>query len=77
MNIRPGMIIESVDGQAIAPGMDIAQALNRKAGKPVLLVVADGEKKTDVVAKPITLAEEGRAALRADGCAGTRKRSTG
>ena len=60
MNIRPGMIIESIDGQAIAPGMDIAQVLNRKAGKPVLLVVADGEKKTDVVAKPITLAEEGR-----------------
>ncbi len=60
MNVRPGMIIESVDGQAIAPGQDIAQFLNRKAGKPVLLVVADGEKKTDVVAKPITLAEENR-----------------
>ena len=60
MHLRPGMIIESVDGQAIAPGVDIAQVLNRKAGKPVLLVVADGEKRTDVVAKPITLAEEGR-----------------
>ena len=60
MDIKPGMIIESVDGQAIAPGMDIAQALNRKAGKPVLLVVADGAKKTEVVTKPITLAEENR-----------------
>jgi Tol biopolymer transport system component/C-terminal processing protease CtpA/Prc len=60
MNVKPGMIIESVDGQAIAPDKDIAQFLNRKAGKPVLLVVADGDKKTDVVAKPITLAEESR-----------------
>jgi len=60
MDIRPGMIIESVDGQAIVPGMDIARALNRKAGKPVLLVVVDGAKKTEVVTKPITLAEENR-----------------
>jgi len=60
MDIRPGMIIEAVDGQAIAADMDIAQALNRKAGKPVLLVVADGAKKTEVVTKPITLAEENR-----------------
>jgi C-terminal processing protease CtpA/Prc len=40
--------------------MDIAQVLNRKAGKPVLLVVADGAKKTEIVAKPITPAEENR-----------------
>jgi len=60
MNIKPGMIIESVDGQPITPDTDIAQFLNRKAGKPVLLGVADGVKKTDVVTKPITLAEENR-----------------
>ena len=60
MDVKPGMIIESVDGQAIAAGMDIAQALNRKAGKPVLLVVTEDAKKTEVVAKPITLAEENR-----------------
>ena len=60
MDVKPGMIIESVDGQAIAAGMDIAQVLNRKAGKPVLLVVADGAKKTEVVTKPVTLAEENR-----------------
>jgi C-terminal processing protease CtpA/Prc len=60
MDVRPGMIIESVDGQAIAADMDIAQVLNRKAGKPALLVVADGAKKTEAVAKPITLAEENR-----------------
>jgi C-terminal processing protease CtpA/Prc len=60
MDIRPGMIIESIDGVGVAAGMDIAQLLNRKAGKPVLLVVADGAKKTEVVAKPVTLAEENR-----------------
>jgi len=60
MAVKPGSIIESVDGQAITPSMDIAQVLNRKAGTPVLLVVADGDKKTDVVTKPITLAEENR-----------------
>jgi tricorn protease len=60
MTIKPGMIIESVDGQAIVPTMDIAQLLNRKAGKQVLLVVADGTTKTDVVAKPVSLGAEGR-----------------
>ncbi len=60
MSIKPGMIIESVDGQVVTPDTDIAQFLNRKAGKPVLLGVADGDKKTDVVTKPITLAEENR-----------------
>jgi len=60
MNVRPGMIIDAVDGLAIAPAMDIAQVLNRKAGKPVLLSVSDGQKRTEVVVKPITLAEENR-----------------
>ena len=60
MDVRPGMIIESIDGEAIAADMDIAQVLNRKAGKPVLLVVADGAKQTEIVTKPITLAEENR-----------------
>jgi len=60
MSIKPGMIIESVDGQAITPDTDIAQFLNRKAGKPLLLGVADGVKKSDVITKPITLAEENR-----------------
>lgn len=58
--VKPGMIIEAVDGQTIAADKDPAQYLNRKAGKRTLLVVADGEKKIDVVVKPITLGEEGR-----------------
>jgi Tol biopolymer transport system component/C-terminal processing protease CtpA/Prc len=60
ISVAPGAIIESVDGQPITPATDIAQLLNRKAGKPVLLTVAAGGKTADVVAKPITLAEENR-----------------
>ncbi len=60
MNVKPGMLIESIDGQPIAADMDIAVLLNRKAGKPVLIVVADGEKKSEIVTKPISMAEENR-----------------
>jgi C-terminal processing protease CtpA/Prc len=60
MNVKPGMIIESIDGVPIAPDRDIAQLLNRRAGRSVLLLVADGERKMDVVAKPVSLGEETR-----------------
>jgi C-terminal processing protease CtpA/Prc len=33
MNIKPGTIIESIDGVAIAADRNIVQNLNRKAGK--------------------------------------------
>ena len=58
--VKPGMVIESVDGEAIAADKDPAQYLNRKAGKRTLIQVADGDKKFDVVVKPITLGEENR-----------------
>ena len=60
MTVKSGMIIESIDGQAIAPESDLAQFLNRRAGKPVLLGLADGAVKSEVVAKPIAPAEENR-----------------
>ena len=60
MTIKPGMIIEAVDGETVAADKDPAQYLNRKAGKKTLLLVADGDKKIDVVVKPITPAEESR-----------------
>ncbi len=60
VRITAGMIIESIDGDVIAADKDVAQYLNRKAGKKTLLVVVDGDKKTDVVVKPITPAEENR-----------------
>ncbi len=58
MNIKAGMIIESIDGEAITPDKDLPQYLNRKAGKNALLVIADGDKKREVAVKPITLGEE-------------------
>ncbi|WP_434480570.1 S41 family peptidase [Gemmatimonas sp.] len=60
MNVRAGMIIEAIDGVAITPDRDIAQLLNRKAGRNVLLTLADGSTRSDLVAKPISLAEENR-----------------
>ncbi len=58
--VKPGMIVEAVDGETIAADKDPAQYLNRKAGKRTLLLIADGDKKFDVVVKPITLGEENR-----------------
>jgi tricorn protease len=58
--VKPGMIIEAIDGEPVAADKDSAQYLNRKAGKKTLLLVADGDRHFDVVVKPITLAEENR-----------------
>ncbi len=62
MNVEPGAIITAIDGVAIAPDMDFAALLNRKAGKNVLLSVRDPGAKADrqIVVKPITPAEENR-----------------
>ena len=58
--VKPGMVVEAIDGQTIAADKDPTQYLNRKAGKKMLLLVADGERHFDVVVKPITLGEENR-----------------
>ncbi len=58
--VKPGMIIEAIDGETVAADKDPALYLNRKAGKKTLLLVVDGDKKFDVVVKPITAAEENR-----------------
>jgi tricorn protease len=58
--IRPGAVIQAVDGTPIAPTRDIAELLNRKAGKSVLLTVAEGGATSEVVVKPVPLAEENR-----------------
>ena len=60
VRLRPGAIIRAVDGVDIEPTRDIAELLNRKAGKNVLLTVADGGATTEVVAKPVSPGEEGR-----------------
>ncbi len=58
MNITAGMIIESIDGELITPDKDLAQYLNRKAGKNTLLIIADGTTKKEYSIKPITIGEE-------------------
>jgi Tol biopolymer transport system component/C-terminal processing protease CtpA/Prc len=60
MNIRPGMIIERIDGETITADRDLATFLNRKAGKNTLLTVLDpaANSRRDVTVKPITLGEE-------------------
>jgi tricorn protease len=60
MNVKAGMIIESIDGEAIAADTDPARYLNRKAGKRTLLVVAEGSDKREIVVTPITSGEENR-----------------
>jgi Tol biopolymer transport system component/C-terminal processing protease CtpA/Prc len=60
IKITRGMIIEAVDGETIAADKDPSQYLNRKSGKKTLLLVADGDRKFDVVVKPITPGEESR-----------------
>lgn len=60
LNIKPGMIIEQIDGETITPDKDLAQYLNRKAGNNVLITVvnpADKSKKEYII-KPITLGEQ-------------------
>jgi C-terminal processing protease CtpA/Prc len=60
VTIHAGAIIEAVDGVPVAPDRDIAELLNRKANKNVLLSIADGATKTEIVVKPVTRAEENR-----------------
>jgi tricorn protease len=60
MNIRAGMIIEAIDGEAVTPDKDYAQFLNRKAGRNMLLTVFDPQNKSrrDITVKPVTQGEE-------------------
>jgi tricorn protease len=57
-NIKPGMIITAIDGEEIMADNDLAQFLNRKANKNVLVTLADGGTKKELIIKPISLGEE-------------------
>ncbi|MFB3855232.1 MAG: S41 family peptidase [Vicinamibacterales bacterium] len=60
MNVKPGTVIESIDGEAIAADRDLAEYLNRKAGRKTLLVLVEAGTKRDVVVTPISLGDENR-----------------
>ncbi|MEP7296688.1 MAG: S41 family peptidase [Burkholderiales bacterium] len=59
--IRPGMVIEKIDGVVIAPGVEFDSLLNHQAGKRIALAVLDpatGQRFSQIV-KPISLADQG------------------
>ncbi|MBV8500504.1 MAG: PD40 domain-containing protein [Paucibacter sp.] len=58
--VKPGMVIESIDGAAIAPGAEFDSLLNRKAGKQVVLEVLDPAtgKRFEQLAKAIAQSAE-------------------
>ncbi|TDQ18812.1 C-terminal processing protease CtpA/Prc [Algoriphagus boseongensis] len=60
MEIKPGMIIERIDGEMISPDLDFAKLLNRKADKFTLVEVFDpgSNSRNQYTVKPISLGEE-------------------
>jgi tricorn protease len=59
--IKPGNILEKIDGQPIAASMDFYQLLNRKVGKLTLLSLFDpaSGNRWEETTKPISAGEEG------------------
>lgn len=58
--VKPGMIIESINGETILPGRDVAAYLNRLEGQFTLLQIADPatKKRETITVKPISLGAE-------------------
>ena len=56
-DIKPGMVIEKIDGEVVSSSRDVATYLNRKAGKFTLLEISGpGKKETQTITvKPISL----------------------
>jgi Tol biopolymer transport system component len=60
-NLKPGMIIQKIDGEIVSKEQDVAKYLNRKEGKFVLLDIYDPTTKKNlepITVKPISLGEE-------------------
>ncbi|ASV31851.1 S41 family peptidase [Maribacter cobaltidurans] len=58
-NLKPGMIIEKINGETIVPTRDVASYLNRKQGEFMLLdVVGENSGRKQITVKPISLNEE-------------------
>ncbi|MCD6332378.1 MAG: PD40 domain-containing protein [Bacteroidales bacterium] len=60
VKIKPGDIIEKIDGQPITASVDFYKYLNRKTGKLTLLSIYDPKSKTrwDETCKPVSLGTE-------------------
>ncbi|WP_405605122.1 S41 family peptidase [Polaribacter sp. Asnod1-A03] len=61
-DVKPGMIIEKIDGVTIDKNQDVAKYLNRKSGKFMLLDILDPKTKKNqtITVKPISLGSENR-----------------
>lgn len=59
-DVKPGMVIQKIDGETVTPDKDIASFLNRKAGKFTLIEITDerGRDAQMLTVKPITLGAE-------------------
>ena len=60
LGVKPGMIIERIDGELITLDFDFSKFLNRKADKITLLEILDlvSNTRKQITVKPITLAQE-------------------
>ncbi len=58
LDVKPGTIIEAVDGETVAADRDLAQYLNRKAGENTLLLLSHEGAKREVPVKPVSPREE-------------------
>jgi Tol biopolymer transport system component/C-terminal processing protease CtpA/Prc len=60
--IRPGVVIEAIDGTRIPAGMDWYRLLNRKAGSPVRLALFDPKSRArwEETTKPVSWAAQSR-----------------
>ncbi len=59
-DLKPGMIIEKINGETVVPTRDIASYLNRMEDQFMLLEILDANaKRKQITVKPISLREEG------------------
>ena len=58
LNVKAGAIIEMIDGEMVTTDKDLAQFLNRKSGKIVLLSLNENGVKREITVKAISTGEE-------------------
>ncbi len=59
--LKPGMLIEKINGETVLPSRDIASYLNRRAGEFMLLdIVGLNNTRKQITVKPISIGQENR-----------------
>jgi tricorn protease len=54
LEVKPGTVIEAIDGETLAADKDLAQYLNRRAGENTLLRISHEGTKREIAVKPIS-----------------------